>query len=148
MNWHVNARCLAIAAAFVCAIFTCATFTGPADAANLIARPDPLVQAPTNVQYYPPQGYYPPPPAYYAPPPRYYAPPPQAYYPPPRDLNRAYDPTIDGPLGQPTQRGRPPVPYSAMCYAGPYTCQLPNAGPVGAGCSCPGLGAPSYGSIR
>lgn len=137
MNWHVTARRLAIAAAILCA-----AFTGPADAASLGARPDIVVQAPTQVQYYYP------PPAYYPPPPAYYAPPPQPYYPPARDLNRAYDPTIDGPLGQPTQRGRPPVPYSAMCYAGVYTCQLPNAGPVGAGCSCPGLGAPSYGSIR
>lgn len=111
--------------------------------------PGVRVSSPTQVQYYPPPGYYAPPPGYYAPP-RYYAPapPPPVYYPPQRDLNRAYDPTIDGPLGQPTQRGAPPVPYSAMCYAGVYTCQMPVAGPVGSGCSCPGLGAPSYGQIR
>ena len=101
----------------------------------------------TQVQYYyPAPGYYRPPPAYY-PAPRYYAPPPVTYSAPPdRDLNRAYDPTRDGPLGVPTQRSA--VPYSYMCYAGNYTCQLPAAGPVGSGCTCPGLGAPSYGSIR
>ncbi len=99
-----------------------------------------LAGEPAQAQYYyPPPGYYPP-----AQPPVYYPPP----SPSQRDLNRAYDPTIDGPLGYATQRGRPPVPYSAMCYAGNYTCQLPQAGPVGSGCACPGLGAPSYGPIR
>ena len=33
------------------------------------------------------------------------------------------------------------------CHAGFYICQVP-AGPVGAECSCPGLGAPSFGTIR
>ncbi len=33
------------------------------------------------------------------------------------------------------------------CFAGNYTCQVP-PGPVGTQCSCPGLGAPSFGSIR
>ena len=116
-------------------------FAAQANAAGLGASPDVGISAPTQVQYYPPPGYYAPP--------RYYAPaPPPVYYPPQRDLNRAYDPERDGPLGYPTQRGRPAVPYSAMCYAGPYTCQMPVAGPVGSGCSCPGLGAPSYGSLR
>ena len=100
--------------------------------------------APAEAQYYRyPPPYYAPPPVYH-PPPVYYAPapPPPAY----RDLNRAYDPDRDGPLGYPTQRG--PVLHGSMCYAGNYTCQLSVAGPVGSGCSCPGLGAPSYGSIR
>ncbi len=47
----------------------------------------------------------------------------------------------------------PPAPvqqvaYGATCYAGFYTCQLPQQLPVGAQCSCPGLGAPSYGNVR
>ena len=97
--------------------------------------------APAQAQYYP---YYQPhyQPRYYQPP-GYYVPAPP---PPPRDLNRAYDPDRDGPLGYPT--GRAPVPYGSTCYAGAYVCQLPAPGPVGAGCSCAGIGAPSYGSIR
>jgi len=116
-----------------------AVLATPAMAAGLGASGvAPATRALTVQYYYPPPGYYPP------------APPPPTYYPPStqRDLNRAYDPTIDGPLGYPTQRARPAVPYGVMCYAGPYTCQLPVAGPLGSGCSCPGIGAPSYGSIR
>jgi hypothetical protein len=96
-----------------------------------------LAAVPAAAQYYYHPGYYPPP-GYYVP-----APPPP---PPPRDLNRAYDPERDGPLGYPTQRG--PVLYGSTCYAGNYVCQLPAPGPVGSGCSCPALGAPSYGTIR
>ncbi len=33
------------------------------------------------------------------------------------------------------------------CHAGFYICQVP-AAPVGTQCSCPGLGAPSFGTIR
>ena len=33
------------------------------------------------------------------------------------------------------------------CSAGFYICQVP-AGPLGSQCSCPGLGAPSFGAIR
>lgn len=33
------------------------------------------------------------------------------------------------------------------CSAGAYVCQVP-PGPLGAECSCPGLGAPSFGVIR
>lgn len=46
---------------------------------------------------------------------------------------------------------RQPVatPYSGMCYAGVfYTCRLPNSLPIGTRCSCPGIGAPSYGTVR
>ncbi len=38
--------------------------------------------------------------------------------------------------------------YSGNCYAGVYTCTLPQALPVGSQCACPGLGAPSYGAVR
>ena len=33
------------------------------------------------------------------------------------------------------------------CAAGAYVCAVP-PGPAGAECSCPGLGAPSFGVIR
>jgi hypothetical protein len=49
----------------------------------------------------------------------------------------------------------PPAPlppgqafFSSQCAAGFYTCVLPQVGQVGTPCSCPGLGAPSYGVIR
>ena len=40
------------------------------------------------------------------------------------------------------------VALGERCFAGVYTCALPQALPVGAQCSCPGLGAPSYGNVR
>ena len=45
-----------------------------------------------------------------------------------------------------------PLPPGAMvlsqqCVAGFYTCVVP-ANPQGTPCSCPGLGAPSFGTIR
>ena len=40
------------------------------------------------------------------------------------------------------------VAYGVSCYAGIYTCQLPQQLPVGTQCSCPGLGAPSFGNVR
>ncbi len=42
----------------------------------------------------------------------------------------------------------PVVAIGYQCYAGAYVCNLPAAGPIGTGCSCPGIGAPSFGSIR
>jgi hypothetical protein len=66
----------------------------------------------------------PPPPAYAAPPAYYSAPPPVA-------------------------APRPPsVLYGSTCFAGVYVCPLPRQQPVGSDCSCPGLGAPSYGTVR
>lgn len=44
--------------------------------------------------------------------------------------------------------GAPVVAVGNQCYAGAYICNLPQPGPIGTGCSCPGLGAPSYGTIR
>ncbi len=40
------------------------------------------------------------------------------------------------------------VALGGRCYAGIYACALPQALPVGAQCSCPGLGAPSFGNVR
>ncbi len=56
------------------------------------------------------------------------------------------------PSGQ-QQSGYAPQPqeqtaYGTTCYAGVYTCALPQTLPIGAQCSCPGLGAPSYGSVH
>ncbi len=48
------------------------------------------------------------------------------------------------PAGAPAQQ----VAYSGTCYAGIYQCVLPQGLPLGAPCSCPGLGAPSYGNVR
>jgi predicted small lipoprotein YifL len=49
-----------------------------------------------------------------------------------------------------TQGGAVPqqVAYGATCFAGVYTCPLPQSLPIGAPCTCPGLGAPSYGNVR
>jgi hypothetical protein len=41
-----------------------------------------------------------------------------------------------------------PAGYAAVCYAGPYVCQLPGPARVGTQCTCPGLGAPSFGAVR
>ncbi|GBQ97879.1 hypothetical protein AA23498_3021 [Acetobacter nitrogenifigens DSM 23921 = NBRC 105050] len=41
----------------------------------------------------------------------------------------------------------PNTPLGGTCKAGFYTCQLPTATPLGAPCSCPGLGAASYGRV-
>jgi len=79
-----------------------------------------------------PPAYYYPPPAYYYPP-AYYAPPP-AYTPIPQAAQKA----------TPTQAN---APYGNTCYAGFYVCAAPSSTHVGTGCSCPGLGAPSYGTI-
>lgn len=37
---------------------------------------------------------------------------------------------------------------SNNCYAGFYQCVLPTAQQAGTPCACPGLGAPSYGTVR
>lgn len=38
--------------------------------------------------------------------------------------------------------------YGYTCHAGVYVCRLPQQIPVGTQCSCPGIGAPSFGSVR
>ena len=88
----------------------------------------PVVVAPPA--YYPP-AYYP-----YYPYPPYYAPP-AAYYPP------AQTPV---PQAQGTANGA--VAYGAMCYAGVYNCAAAPKSPIGSGCTCPGIGAPSYGRVN
>ena len=49
----------------------------------------------------------------------------------------------------PAQQSADAAPgYGYTCYAGVYVCRLPQQIPVGTQCSCPGLGAPSYGTVR
>jgi hypothetical protein len=92
----------------------------------------PVVVAPGPYAY--PYPYYPP--AYY--PPAYYPP---AYYPP-----AAYAVPPAAPAQSRPADGK--VAYGSMCYAGFYHCAAPAQTPIGDTCSCPGLGAPSYGSVQ
>ena len=38
--------------------------------------------------------------------------------------------------------------YGYTCYAGSYVCRLHQQVPQGAQCTCPGIGAPSYGTVH
>ena len=71
-------------------------------------------------------------------------------YTPPGTINPAYAaPGYSQATGYAPPGAAPvQVAYGATCYAGVYTCQLPQGLPLGAPCSCPGLGAPSYGNVR
>jgi len=95
----------------------------------------PLVGYPAPYYYAP--GYYPPP--YYAAPYSPYAYPP---YPPAQPQSGTA-----APPSQP-QMSEANTPYGRTCYAGVYTCLAPDQTHVGSVCSCPGLGAPSYGSVH
>ena len=98
----------------------------PARAGVFIAFPPVVFGAP--VAPYPPPYYYPP-----------------AYYPRPYYGYPAYAPP---PVAPAPQMSRADTPYGGTCFAGFYTCAAPAQTPVGTGCSCPGLGAPSYGSVQ
>jgi hypothetical protein len=90
----------------------------------------PVVVGPAPYPYYYPPYYYPP---------AYYPPYPYAYPPPP--------PPAAAPA--PSQApGNGKVAYGATCYAGVYHCAAPSYTPIGETCSCPGIGAPSYGSVQ
>jgi hypothetical protein len=92
----------------------------------------PVVIAPAYPYPYP---YYPP--AY---PPGYYAPPP-----PPAQGQAQTQAPAQSPAPQLSQNQ---VPYGAMCYAGNYTCAAAPYSHVGSVCSCPGWGAPSFGTVQ
>ena len=92
----------------------------------------PVVVAPGPVSY--PPYYYPP--AYYPP---YYP----AYYPP-----AGYYPPAAQPPAATQAQGNAKVAYGSMCFAGVYQCAAPAYTPIGQGCTCPGLGAPSYGTVQ
>ena len=88
--------------------------------------------------YYAPGYYYPP--AYpYAP--GYY--PPGYQYPPPAAGTAASQASTQAP-----QMSQANTPYGRTCYAGVYTCAAIPQTHVGTGCSCPGIGAPSYGTVQ
>jgi hypothetical protein len=38
--------------------------------------------------------------------------------------------------------------YGYQCFAGFYQCRMAEQMPLGTQCSCPGIGAPSFGTIR
>ncbi len=120
---HIASRLLLGCAALATAAGVTLT-AAPAKAGVFIGLPPVVFGAP--VAPYPPPYYYPP--AYYPPP--YYA------YPPP-------PPPAPAP-----EMSRADVPYGATCYAGVYTCAAPAQTHVGTGCSCPGIGAPSYGMVQ
>jgi hypothetical protein len=98
----------------------------------------PVVVAPAP---YPYPYYYPP---YYYPP-AYYPPYPYAYPPPPADAPA--QPHSNAAPGN-ASSGSGKVAYGATCYAGVYHCAAPAYTPIGETCSCPGIGAPSYGSAQ
>lgn len=56
--------------------------------------------------------------------------------------------TLSGCVGvaAPSQGAAPGYGYT--CYAGVYVCRLPQQIPAGTQCSCPGIGAPSFGTVR
>ena len=48
----------------------------------------------------------------------------------------------------PTPPGMQVVGYGYTCKAGIYTCKMPTQVPLGNPCSCPGIGAASYGNVH
>ncbi len=96
----------------------------PARAGVFIALPPVVIGAP--IVPYPPAYYYPP--TYYG-------------YP-------AYAPQLPPPAAPAPQMSRADAPYGSICRAGFYSCAAPAQTQVGSSCSCPGIGAPSYGSVR
>ena len=49
----------------------------------------------------------------------------------------------------PAQQSAAAAPgYGYTCYAGVYVCRLPQQIPAGTQCSCPGIGAPSFGTVH
>jgi hypothetical protein len=108
-----------------------------------VGVPFPPIYAPPPVYYAPPPVYYPPPPAY-APGPAY-TPAPSGYYGGyggyGGDSGYGGDNSSYGGYG--SYAG-----YSGTCYAGAYTCAAPPNATAGSQCTCPGIGAPSYGTVR
>jgi hypothetical protein len=96
----------------------------------------PIVVGPPAVAY-----------PYYYPPAYPYAP---GYYPP----GYAYAPPAGTAAPQASLPAKAPqmsqanTPYGSTCYAGVYTCAAVPQSHVGAVCACPGIGAPSYGSVQ
>ena len=54
---------------------------------------------------------------------------------------------LSGCEGAPAADSGAAAGYGYVCHAGFYQCTLPAQYPLGSRCSCPGLGAPSYGRV-
>jgi hypothetical protein len=138
---HMTQRLRALGVAGI--LGAAAIFASPAEAwwhGGVFVGLPPVVVAPGYyAPYYYPPAYYPP--AYY--PPGYY-PPPYGYAPP--AYGTAAPPAAPQAKAETGSQGQ--VAYGAMCYAGIYHCAAPANTPIGRTCSCPGIGAPSYGSVQ
>ncbi|MCQ8241440.1 hypothetical protein [Rhizosaccharibacter radicis] len=55
--------------------------------------------------------------------------------------------TTEGPVAGTGSPGAAPG-YGYVCYAGVYQCRVPTQVPLNSPCSCPGIGAPSFGTVR
>ncbi len=118
---------------------TIALSPAPARAWGVIVGVPPIVVAPPVVPY----PYYPP---YYAGPGYYYGP---GYaYPAPAAAPAQPQASTQGQSTQAPQYSQANTPYGRTCYAGVYTCAALPYTHVGTGCSCPGIGAPSYGVVQ
>ncbi len=137
MTYFPSRSLLRIAA--VAALGSAALLPAPAKAWGVFVGLPPVVVGPPVAYPYP--YYYPPAyygPGYYAP--GYYAP---GYYPPPP----AQAPQASNQQGS-SQMSQANTPFGTTCYAGVYTCAAIPQTHVGSGCSCPGIGAPSYGVVQ
>ena len=54
---------------------------------------------------------------------------------------------LSGCEGAPAAESGAASGYGYVCHAGFYQCTLPAQYPLASRCSCPGLGAPSYGRV-
>ncbi len=54
---------------------------------------------------------------------------------------------LAGCVGAPQAVSAQASPYGYFCSAGFYRCRLAAQYPLGSQCTCPGLGAPSYGVV-
>jgi hypothetical protein len=142
MTYSLSRSLLAGAATAV--LIGIATLPAPAKAwvhgGVFIGLPPVVVGPPVAYPY--PYYYYPPYP--YAP---GYYPPPPAYYPPPGAPQASTAPQNGD--TQMSQANPPPnTPLGSRCSAGVYSCAALPGSHVGTGCSCPGIGAPSYGVVQ
>ena len=55
--------------------------------------------------------------------------------------------SVGGCVVTPTASAGAAPGYGYTCYAGVYVCRVPQQIPAGTQCSCPGIGAPSFGRI-
>ncbi len=148
-NLTTRLRALATAAVLGGAVLAAAPAQAGWHGGFFIGLP-PVVVAPGPVgyPYYYPPAYYPPP--YYGP--GYYPPPAYAYPPDGGPAPQASAPQAQRPAqtgaNEQTANSNAPVAYGSMCYAGVYQCPAATYSPIGQTCSCPGIGAPSYGTVR